>query len=193
VTPQGLPVLFIKDLPPQSAVNLRVDEPAIYFGQLPNDHVFVRTKAREFHYPQGDDNVYTTYEGSGGIPIAIPFRRLLFALQFRSFKVLLSDDITTESRVLLNRRVSVRVRFIAPFLRYEAEPYLVISNGRLVWVQDAYTTSTHYPYATPAADGVNYIRSSIKATVRCCRSPRRARTTSRHGWSRAASATNTAG
>ena len=165
VTPEGLPVLFIKDLPPQSSVNLRVDEPAIYYGQLPNDHVFVKTKAREFHFPQGDDNVYTTYEGSGGIPIANAFRRLLFAVRFKSFKVLLSDDITNESRVMLNRRVSDRVRRIAPFLRFEAEPYLVISGGRLFWMQDAYTTTTRYPYATPAADGTNYIRSSIKVTV----------------------------
>lgn len=165
VTPEGLPVLFIKDLPPRSSVNLHVAEPAIYFGQLPNDHVFVRTNAREFHYPQGDDNVYTTYDGSGGVPLSNAFRRLLFSARFKSFKVLLSDDITKESRVMFHRRVADRVRRIAPFLRYEAEPYLVISNGRLFWMQDAYTTSQRYPYATPAADGTNYIRSSIKVTV----------------------------
>ena len=165
VTPEGLPVLFIKDLPPRSSVSLRVEEPAIYFGQLSNDHVFVRTKAREFHYPQGEDNVYTTYEGSGGVPISNAFRRLLFSARFKSFKVLLSDDITNESRVMFHRRLSDRVRRIAPFLQYETEPYLVISNGRLFWVQDAYTTSTRYPYATPAADGTNYIRNSVKVTV----------------------------
>jgi uncharacterized membrane protein (UPF0182 family) len=165
VTPEGLPVLFIKDLPPQSSVDLRVDQPAIYFGQLSNDHVFVGTNAREFHYPQGDDNVYTTYDGSGGVPISNAFRRLLFSARFKSFKVLLSDDITNDSRVMFHRRVSDRVRRIAPFLEYEAEPYLVISNGRLFWVQDAYTTSTRYPYATPAADGTNYIRNSVKVTV----------------------------
>ena len=147
VTPEGLPVLFIKDLPPQSSVDLRVEEPAIYFGQLSNDYVFVGTKAREFHYPKGEDNVYTTYEGSGGVPVSSLFRRLLFSARFRSFKVLLSDDITTESRVLFHRRLSDRVKRIAPFLQYDPDPYLVISNGRLFWVQDAYTTSRRYPYS----------------------------------------------
>jgi uncharacterized membrane protein (UPF0182 family) len=165
VTPEGLPVLFIKDLPPRSSVSLSVEEPAIYYGQLSNDHVFVRTNAREFHYPQGDDNVYTTYGGDGGVLIANSFRRLLFSARFKSFKVLLSDDITNESRVMFHRRVSDRVRRIAPFLRYETEPYLVISNRRLFWLLDAYTTSTRYPYATPAADGTNYIRNSVKVTV----------------------------
>jgi uncharacterized protein len=165
VTPEGLPVLFIKDLPPQSSVSLRVDEPAIYYGQLSSDHVFVRTKAREFHYPQGEDNVYTTYEGSGGVPISNALRRLLLSARFKSFKVLLSDDITNESRVMFHRRVPDRVRRIAPFLQYETEPYLVISDGRLFWLQDAYTTSTRYPYATPAVDGTNYIRNSVKVTV----------------------------
>ena len=165
VTPEGLPVLFIKDLPPQSSVNLRVEQPAIYFGQLSNDHVFVGTRAREFHYPEGEDNVYTTYDGSGGVPIDNLFRRLLFAARFKSFKVLLSNDIINESRVMFHRRVSDRVRRIAPFLRYEPDPYLMISNGRLVWLQDAYTTSTRFPYATAAADGTNYIRNSVKVTV----------------------------
>ena len=165
VTPEGLPVLFIKDLPPQSSVNLRIDEPAIYFGQLSNDYVFVRTKAREFHYPKGDDNVYTTYEGTGGVAVSSLFRRLLFSARFRSFKVLLSDDITTESRVMFHRQLSDRVKRIAPFLQYDPDPYLTISNGRLFWLQDAYTTSRRYPYSAPAADGTNYIRSSVKATV----------------------------
>ena len=128
VTPEGLPVLFIKDLPPQSSVNLQVEEPAIYFGQRSNDYVFVRTKAREFHYPKGEDNVYTTYEGSGGVPVSSLFRRLLFSARFRSFKVLLSDDITTESRVMFHRQLSDRVKRIAPFLEYDPDPYLVISN-----------------------------------------------------------------
>jgi uncharacterized protein len=165
VTPEGLPVLFIKDLPPRSSVDLHVQQPAIYFGQLSNDHVFVGTKAREFHYPQGDDNVYAAYEGTGGVPIDNAIRRLLFAARFKSFKLLLSDDITNESRVMFHRRVSDRVRRIAPFLQYEPEPYLLIASGRLFWLQDAYTTSTRYPYATPAAGGTNYIRNSIKVTV----------------------------
>ena len=165
VTPEGLPVLFIKDLPPQSTVDLKIDEPSIYYGQLSNDHVFVKTKAREFHYPRGEDNVYTSYEGTGGVPMSSLFRRVLFSIRFRSFKTLLSEDITSESRVMFYRRLSERVARIVPFLRYDADPYLVISNGRLVWVQDGYTVSGTYPYSTPAPNGINYIRNSVKATV----------------------------
>ncbi len=165
VTPEGLPMLFIKDLPPQSSVDLTITEPSIYFGQQSNDHVFVRTKAREFHYPKGEDNVYSTYEGRGGVSMSGLVRRLLFSLRFRSFKVLLSDDITDESRVLFHRRLSERIERIAPFLEYDSDPYLVISGGRLIWVQDAYTVSRHYPYSTPAVAGVNYIRNSVKVTV----------------------------
>ena len=165
VTPEGLPVLFIKDIPPQSAVSLQVAEPSIYYGQLSNDYVFVKTKAREFHYPKGEDNVYTTYEGTGGVPVSNFLRRLLFSIRFQSFKVLLSDDITNESRVLFHRRLSERITRIAPFLEYDPAPYLVISNGRLVWVQDGYTVSGRYPYSSPAPNGINYIRNSVKATV----------------------------
>lgn len=165
VAPEGLPVLFIKDLPPQSSIDLTIDEASIYYGQRSNDHVFVRTNAREFHYPKGEDNVYTTYEGAGGVPISSFWRRLLFSIRFRSFKVLLSEDITNESRVMFHRRLSERVARIAPFVQYDPDPYLVISSGRLFWLQDAYTTTRRYPYSTPAANGINYIRSSVKATV----------------------------
>ena len=132
VTPEGLPVLFIKDLPPQSSVDLKIDEASIYYGQQSNDYVFVRTKAREFHYPKGEDNVYTTYEGSGGIQVSSFWRRLLLSIRLRSFKVLLSEDITNESRVMLHRRLSQRVALIAPFLQYDPDPYLVISERPLV-------------------------------------------------------------
>ena len=166
VTPEGLPVLFIKDLPPQSSVDLTITEPSIYFGELSNDHVFVKTRAREFHYPKGEDNVYSSYEGRGGVPISSFLRRLLFSIRFRSFKVLLSDDITNDSRVMFHRQLAERVERIAPFLEYDPDPYLVISDGRLFWMQDAYTVSRHYPYSTPAVpNGVNYIRNSVKATV----------------------------
>ena len=165
VTPEGLPVLFIKDLPPQSSVDLAIEEPSIYYGQASNDHVFVKTNAREFHYPRGDDNVYTTYEGSGGVPISSLFRRLLFSIRFRSFKVLLSEDITNESRVMFYRRPAERIARIAPFLLYDPDPYLVISDGRLFWLHDAYTTSSGYPYSSPVASGINYIRNSVKVTV----------------------------
>ena len=166
VTPEGLPVLFIKDLPPQSSVDLKVDEPSIYFGQQSNDYVFVKTKAREFHYPKGEDNVYTTYEGTGGVPVSSFFRRLLFSIRFRSFKVLLSDDITNESRVMFHRRLSERVARIAPFLQYDPRPVpghlerpAVLDAGRL------HDEPAAIPIRRRRPNGVNYIRNSVKATV----------------------------
>jgi hypothetical protein len=165
VTPEGLPVLFIKDIPPQSSVDLQVDEPSIYYGQLSSDHVFVKTNAREFHYPKGEDNVYSAYDGTGGVPISSVFRRLLFSVRFASLKLLLSEDITNESRVMFHRRLSERVARIAPFLRYDPDPYLLISDRRLFWLQDGYTVTHRYPYSTPATASINYIRNSVKATV----------------------------
>jgi hypothetical protein len=166
VTPEGLPVLFIKNLPPESSTpDLRVAEPSIYFGELSSDHVFVRTRAKEFHYPKGDDNVLNTYEGEGGVPLGGLLRKALFAIRFRSLKTLLSADLAPDSRVLFHRRVAERVRQIAPFLTYDADPYLALSGGGLVWVQDAYTTSRHYPYATPVAGGLSYLRNSVKVTI----------------------------
>jgi uncharacterized membrane protein (UPF0182 family) len=165
VTPEGLPVLFIKNLPPESSVDLEVAEPSIYFGELSNDHVFVRTRTKEFHYPQGEDNVFTTYAGEGGVPLGGFLRKLLFSVKFRSLKTLLTDDLTGESRVLFHRRIAERVSRIAPFLRYDPDPYLAIVDGRLLWVQDAYTTSDRYPYSQPTSGGLNYIRNSVKATV----------------------------
>jgi uncharacterized membrane protein (UPF0182 family) len=164
VTPEGLPVLFIKDLPPVSTVGLELSQPALYFGELSNDHVFVRTATEEFDYPRGDDNVFTKYEGSGGVPLGGFFRRLLFAIRFRSTDTLLSPALSPESRVLMQRRISDRVARIAPFLTFDRDPYLAIDEGRLIWVQDAYTTTARYPYSTPIGR-LNYIRNSVKATI----------------------------
>jgi len=165
VTEEGLPVLFIKNIPPESSTDLQVNEPSIYFGELSNDHVFVGTRAREFHYPRGDDNVYRSYDGRGGVPLGSVVRKLMFASRFRSFKVLLSEDLSAESRVIYNRRILDRVTTIAPFLSYDRDPYLVIANGRLFWVLDAYTLTGQYPYSTRTEGGFNYIRNSVKAVV----------------------------
>ena len=165
VTLEGLPVLFIKDLPPESSVDVEVTEPSLYFGELSNDYVFVNTRAREFHYPRGDDNEYTTYEGSGGVPVGGLLRTLLFSLRFRSFKVLLSEDITEDSRVLFHRNIVDRIRTIAPFLQLDADPYAVLADGRLFWICDAYTVSEGYPYSSFASNGVNYIRNSVKIVI----------------------------
>jgi uncharacterized protein len=166
VTPEGLPVLFIKDLPLVSTVDLQVTQPAIYFGELQNDHVFVKTKTEEFDYPRGDANVSAAYSGSGGVPLSNVFRRLMFAIRFRSTDTFFSPNLTHESRVMMYRRIAQRVARIMPSLNYDPDPYLTITDGRLVWMQDAYTTSRRYPYSTAASrGGMNYIRNSIKVTV----------------------------
>jgi uncharacterized membrane protein (UPF0182 family) len=164
VTPEGLPVLFIKDLPPVSTGDLKVTQPAIYFGELASDHVFVKTLTPEFDYPRGEDNVFTTYQGNGGVTLSSVFRRLLFAIRFRSTDTFFSPNLTRESRVMMHRQIAERVRKIAPFISYDPDPYLAISGGRLVWMQDGYTSSNRYPYAS-AAGGVNYIRNAFKITI----------------------------
>ena len=151
VTQEGLPVLFIRDLPPVSTIDLQVTQPSIYFGELSNEYVIARTRAREFHYPKGDDNVYSDYDGQGGIQISSVLRKLLFAAHFRAYQILLSDDITSESRLLFDRQIRNRVHKIAPFFIYDQDPYPVIDDGRIFWIQDAYTTSERYPYSTATA------------------------------------------
>ncbi|MGE0388284.1 MAG: UPF0182 family protein [Gammaproteobacteria bacterium] len=165
VTPEGLPVLFVKDLPLDSTVDLEITQPAIYFGELSNDHVFVRTATPEFDYPRGDDNVFGKYEGEGGVALGGLLRRALLAVRFGSTDTLFSPSLSADSRVLMYRRISERVKRIAPFLQYDADPYLAISEGRLVWILDAYTISARYPYSSPAANGINYIRNSVKVTI----------------------------
>jgi uncharacterized membrane protein (UPF0182 family) len=165
VAPEGLPVLLIRNIPPEAPAALPVSQPAIYFGELSNEYVFVKTRAREFHYPRGDDNEYTTYSGNGGIPVGSLARKVLLSMRFASLKILLSNDITPESRVLFNRRLRDRVTTIAPFLEYDDDPYLVLADGRLFWIQDAYTVTGRYPYSTVTADGINYIRNAVKVVV----------------------------
>jgi uncharacterized membrane protein (UPF0182 family) len=164
VAAEGLPVLFIRDLPLESTVDLKVTQPAIYYGELPNDHVFVNTGTEEFDYPRGEDNVFASYKGRGGVPLSNVFRRLMFALRFRSTDTFFSPNLTVNSRVMMHRRIAERVRRIAPFLTYDPDPYLTISDGRLVWMQDVYLTSSRYPYST-SIQRVNYIRNAVKVTI----------------------------
>jgi uncharacterized membrane protein (UPF0182 family) len=165
VTREGLPVLFIENMPPETAAGFKVDQPSQYFGELSNDYVIVDTTTREFHYPRGEDNVFTQYTGRGGVLLDSLWRKLVFALRFGSYQILLSDAITPESRILFNRNIRDRVRTIAPFLTFDRDPYLVLANGRLVWLYDAYTTSARYPYATPAGGNVSYIRNAVKFVI----------------------------
>jgi uncharacterized membrane protein (UPF0182 family) len=164
VTSEGLPVLFVRDLPPQTIPDLTIDEPSLYFGELSNDYVIVRTNTKEFHYPRGDDNVFTQYAGKGGLALDSLWRKLLFALRFRAYQIVLSDDIGPESRILFNRNIRTRVSTLAPFLSFDQDPYLVLAGGRLYWLYDAYTTSARYPYSS-SVGRANYIRNSVKFVI----------------------------
>jgi len=169
VTPGGLPVLFIKDIPPSSSIpDLKIERPEIYYGEMTNEQVYVRTKQQEFNYPEGEKNQFTTYDGTGGVSLGSYVRKLLFSTRFGELKLMLSDDITAESRVLFHRNIKERLSKIAPFLLLDRDPYLVISGGKCYWICDAYTTSTRYPYSQSAridAHPLNYIRNSVKAVI----------------------------
>jgi uncharacterized membrane protein (UPF0182 family) len=165
VTGEGLPVLFIRDLPPVSTVNLPVTEPSLYFGELSNEYAVVKTRAREFHYPKGDDNVFSTYDGTGGIVLDSLWKKLAFATRFRAYQLLLSDDITPESRLIFDRQIARRAQKIAPFLTFDDDPYLVVHDGRLFWILDAYTVTDRYPYASEAASRISYIRNAAKVVI----------------------------
>jgi len=166
VESDGLPHLSIKDIPPVSSVDLTVTQPQIYYGEKTEKYVIVKTKNREFDYPMGTENVYTHYEGTGGVSISSFWRRLLFAIQFRDVNILLTGSFTPESRIMLYRNVADRAMKVAPFLIYDRDPYIVVSNdGKLYWIQDAYTTSDRFPYAMPYSELFNYIRNSVKVVV----------------------------
>jgi uncharacterized membrane protein (UPF0182 family) len=166
VTTEGLPVLFIKDLPPVSTASLTVSRPQIYYGELARDYVFVHTRQREFDHPSGEENVYAAYAGTGGVQVGNLLRRLALALQFGSSKILFSQDITSDSRALYYRNIMIRAGKALPFLRFDRDPYLVIgADGALRWMLDAYTTSGLYPYAQRLTDGTTYMRNSVKVVI----------------------------
>lgn len=165
VTGEGLPNLFIKDIPPASSVDLKVERPEIYFGELTDNYVIVNTREQEFDYPQGNDNAYTKYEGENGVKIGSIFRRLMFAFVMSDYKLLLSGDVNSNSQVLYYRNITERVPKIAPFLQYDSDPYMVVDGGKLYWLWDAYTVTNMYPYAEPFVGGLNYIRNSVKVVV----------------------------
>jgi len=165
VTDEGLPVLFIKDLPPVSTVNIKLTQPQVYFGQEPEQYVFVNTKQKEFDYPLGDQNIYMSYAGTGGVPVGSFLRRALYAMQFGSLQILFSDDIAGNARIMYHRNIIDRASMALPFLSFDAEPYIVVTDdGKLKWVLDGYTASSGYPYAQ-FVGGVNYMRNSVKVTI----------------------------
>ncbi len=166
VTEEGLPVLFVKNLPPASTVSVAVRRPEIYFGELTDTWVFANTGQAEFDYPSGDENIFASYKGNGGVRVGGFLRRLVLSAYFRSLKVLLSSDITSQSRAMYIRNIRQRARTALPFLIFDADPYMVIdAGGRLRWILDGYTATTRYPYAEPLQNGVNYMRNSVKVVI----------------------------
>ena len=170
-TPEGLPALLLRDMPVQSASpSLKVTRPEVYFGELTNTDVYVKTRQQEFNYPQGQTNSLTSYQGTGGIVLGGMVRRLLIALDRGDIgKLPFSDDVTADTRLLMRRNVRDRVAELAPFLHFDADPYIVLgADGRLSWLMDAFTVSDRYPYSRAyRADRlrVNYVRNSVKAVI----------------------------
>ncbi len=159
----GRPGFFIRDLPPSGTIDL--ERPEIYYGLKSLDYLVVRTRMQEFNYPGPDGPVYTHYQGDGGVELSSLFRRLMYAWQFRDINILISGEITPESKIQYRREIPERFSTISPFLLRDREAYSVVADGRLFWIQDAYTTSTRYPYSTPWQRNFNYIRNSVKAVV----------------------------
>ena len=175
VTKEGLPELFIQDIPPQSNIDIEITRPEIYYGEKTDRYVIVKGNIQEFDYPKGDANVQTKYSGNGGVDISSLYKRILFASYFQDIEILFSQYINDESKILFRRTIQDRVRRLAPFLLFDQDPYLVISDeGRLLWVMDAYTGTDSYPYSEPISIGrtrrnsgykYNYIRNSVKVVV----------------------------
>jgi len=166
ISKEGLPEFFVKDIPAVSHADIKVVRPEIYYGELSNDYVVVKTKVPEFSYPTETGNINTTYSGKGGVGIDSFLKKALFAARFKTEKLLLSSDITPESRIIFNRNINQRVRTLAPFLRFDGDPYMVVDEkGGLTWIIDAYTHSSRLPYSKPVKGGINYMRNSVKAVV----------------------------
>jgi uncharacterized membrane protein (UPF0182 family) len=167
-TPEGLPDYIIENIPPVSSYTMHVGQPALYYGEKNPGYRIVATTIKELDYPKGNQNVYTSYQGKGGIPLDSFWKKALFAWTQSDINILLTSYLGPESRIQIWRRVRQRVGRIAPFLTLDHDPYLVLSEGKLYWIQDAYTVSDRFPYATPydkSFTRLNYIRNSVKAVV----------------------------
>jgi uncharacterized membrane protein (UPF0182 family) len=185
----GLPEYYVKDIGVEGAggdgslqiksesirASIPVGQPRIYYGEITNNYVMTGTRTQEFDYPSGNENVYNVYDGRGGISIGAMWRRLLFAQYLKDWQMLLTRDFTPQTKLLFRRNIRQRVEAIAPFLRYDSDPYLVAAdaggttvNGEktyLYWILDAYTTSDRYPYSDPDNNQFNYIRNSVKVVI----------------------------
>lgn len=168
VTASGQPDIIVKNIPPESeAKDIDITRPEIYFGELTNDYVIVNTDEQEFDYPNGNENSYSTYKGKAGIKLNL-LNRILFSVREGSMKLLVSSNVNSDSRIIINRNIKDRVEKLMPYLSYEKDPYMTVVNGKLYWIVDAYTTSSYYPYSEPYSGEVgstNYIRNSVKVVV----------------------------
>ncbi len=189
-TPEGLPNLLVKDIPPVSKFEeLEVTRPELYYGELTNGYVVVNADEQEFDYPSGENNIYARYQGIGGVPLSNWWRKFLYGSKYGGTRFLLSGYPTKESRIMFHRNIEERVNALAPFLDFDDDPYIVLNDGHLFWIIDAYTTSGYYPYSESFSSlerlaynqgnsnpgmysqvsndlqGKNYIRNSVKVTV----------------------------
>ena len=168
VTPEGLPVLWLKDLPPASTIKTDVKRPQIYFGELDRTWVLAPSRQREFDYPsaEGDAAEYSTYNGKAGVPINSFWRRFIFAVRFGSMNILLSGDLDEQTRVIFHQQVLERAGLALPFLSFDQDPYLVVTDsGHMKWILDGYTATNRYPYSARTGDGLNYLRNSVKVVI----------------------------
>ncbi len=166
----GFPQYLIKNIPPDSQyARLNISQPAIYYGEVTPGYKIVSTGIKEFDYPKGNENVYTSYQGKGGIPLDSVWKRLLFSWTQTDINILLTSYLRPQSKIQIWRSVQERISQVAPFLLLDKDPYAVVSEGKQYWIQDAYTTSDRFPYSQPqitgTAAGINYIRNSVKAVV----------------------------
>ncbi len=165
---EGLPEFFVYDIPPKTTLDVKVENPAVYFGEITHDNVFVNTNQREFDYPSGENNIETTHSGEGGIRVGGLWRRILFAFRFSDINIILNSDIRSNSKMLMRREIKERVTQIFPFLIQDQDPYLVTADGKLYWMLDAYTATDAYPYSKSYSAGgfsFNYLRNSVKIVV----------------------------
>lgn len=180
VAPGGLPEYFVKDIgtvegealtvsDPSIRATIPINHPRIYYGEITDNYVMTNTKQQELDYPSGSDNVYTTYDGEGGIYISSWWHRLMFAQYLKDWRMLVTTQFKPDTKILFRRNIKQRIQAIAPFLRYDHDPYLVVTDigtpHHLFWVIDAYTTSNYYPYSDMGEQGINYIRNSVKVVV----------------------------
>ncbi len=163
VSPEGLPAFFLKDVPPTGIMD--IERPEIYYGEKTFDYVIVNARIQEIDYPRGDDNARSTYQSRTGVGVGTYLRKLLYAWHFKDVNILLSDELMPDSQLLYRRQVRERVATVAPFLVVDQDPYIVVADGQLFWIVDAYTFTNRYPYSQPLAGAFNYIRNSVKATV----------------------------